>query len=146
MVLEYWSHTTRLLYIHFFQWDVLPLYKWDKIQPTCFSGSAVSGHSAGRILLATSANRKYCCVAARANTPACLAGGNVSRVALTNADTRTFCLIWGCRCCAILPRHTVVFVLKDGIVESYLFAIKHGTIKGLVINSYMDYMFWHTSI
>lgn len=80
---------------------------------TVFSGSLASGHKAGNTLLATSDNKKYCCVAANASTPACLAGGNGSLVARRKADTRTFCLICGCKCAAILPRQTVVFVLEE---------------------------------
>lgn len=56
---------------------------------TDFSGSAVSGHNAGRIRLETSVSKKYCCVAARANIPATRAGGKGSRIALINADTST---------------------------------------------------------
>lgn len=37
---------------------------------TLFSGSAVNGHNAGKIRLATSLRRKYCCVAANAKIPA----------------------------------------------------------------------------
>lgn len=58
---------------------------------TVFSGSAVNGQSAGSIRLATSASRKYCCVAASARIPATRAGGNGSRIARINADTRTRC-------------------------------------------------------
>jgi len=46
-----------------------------------------------------------------ADLPALRAGGNGSRMARMNAEIRTFCRIWGWRCWAILPRHTVVLVL-----------------------------------
>lgn len=51
-------------------------------------------------------------MAASAKTPAWRAGGKASLVARTNAETNTFWRICGWRCDAILPRHTVVFVLK----------------------------------
>lgn len=56
---------------------------------TVFSGSTVSEHNAGRTRLATSANRKYCWVAAKARIPATRAGGKGSRIARMNADTST---------------------------------------------------------
>lgn len=37
---------------------------------TLFSASAVNGHKAGKIRIATSLSKKYCCVAANAKIPA----------------------------------------------------------------------------
>lgn len=56
---------------------------------TPLSTSVVSGHKAGRMRLATSCSRKYCCVAANANILAVLAGGNKSRVPRINAPINT---------------------------------------------------------
>lgn len=39
-------------------------------------------------------------------------------MARMKAEMRTFCRIWGCRCWAILPRHTVVLVLMPPCNQS----------------------------
>jgi hypothetical protein len=88
-----------------------PLIVRNTLSRTDFSASTVSWQRAGRMRIATSDNKKYCCVAANARTPALRAGGNGSRMALINAEMRTFWRIWGWRCWAILPKQTVVFVL-----------------------------------
>jgi len=46
-----------------------PLMALNTLSRTDFSGSTVSWHNAGRMRTATSDRRKYCCVAASANTP-----------------------------------------------------------------------------
>lgn len=61
---------------------------------TVLSGSTVSVHKAGKIRYATSDSRKYCCVVAKAKTPAPRAGGNESLMARINADTSTRWRTW----------------------------------------------------
>lgn len=58
---------------------------------TDFSGSTVNEHKAGSTRFAISVSKKYCCVAANAKMPATRAGGNGSRIALMNAETKTRC-------------------------------------------------------
>lgn len=65
--------------------------------------------------------------------PALRAGGNRSRMARMNAEIRTFCLIWGCRCWAILPRHTVVLVLMPPCKKKAQWYCSSDTIPSLAV-------------
>lgn len=70
--------------------DRNPLRVRNALSRTPLSTSVVSGHRAGRMRLATSCNKKYCCVAANANILAILAGGKGSRVPRIKAPISTY--------------------------------------------------------
>ena len=86
---------------------------------TDFSGSTVNEQSAGKTRFATSLNRKYCWVAANASIPATRAGGNGSRIARMNADTKTLCRTYKILLLIQFIRYTMKDLLVDANVVQF---------------------------